>query len=87
MRLIEGTESYANGSTIGLSRDLGYSAPAHEFGHILGLDDEYTEEYSGETGHLTTVQNQGSLMGSHTGDVLERHLLQVYGALLRQQRP
>jgi hypothetical protein len=59
------------------SRAAGPGGPvmmAHEFGHIVGLPDEYYE-YTTEGGLTRTGPvDPASIMGSHEGTLLQRHL-------------
>ncbi|OGR96699.1 MAG: hypothetical protein A2V88_01595 [Elusimicrobia bacterium RBG_16_66_12] len=66
-----------------LRRDFDFSTPAHEFGHILGLPDEYVNDYDPEGMKIVDAQNRASAMASHRGLVQARHFARVV-ALLRQ---
>jgi len=80
--------SYASASAISLSRlppNFTFATPAHEFGHILGLSDEYSEAYVPEEASSHHIQIPASLMGSQKGKVLERHFKTIY-QLLRRHR-
>lgn len=69
---------------IALGHDFGHDTPAHEFGHVLGLPDEYQESYDVRRKAAIHVQFPGSLMGaSRTGSVLERHLKTAFFLLRR----
>jgi hypothetical protein len=65
--------SHAMRDTIVLDRNLRYDVPAHEFGHILGLADEYREGYDPDLTAAVMLQNHASIMGSPKGKVLPRH--------------
>jgi hypothetical protein len=75
--------SHATRDTIVLDRNLRYDVPAHEFGHILGLADEYREGYDPDLAAAVMLQNHASIMGSPKGKVLPRHLKTVYQLLRR----
>ena len=77
----EGLTAYVNGEGIHLSRKLDYHTPAHEFGHVLGLPDEYTEVYQGPDQGDVHVQNEGSLMSSWSGVLHPRHFRAAYESL------
>jgi hypothetical protein len=82
LRLKESDYPYALPDTIALSRSWQFDAAAHEFGHILGLPDEYIEFYApaGRTG--VTRYNPGSLMSGHTTGVVHgRHRRFAYNLL------
>ncbi|MDD5657132.1 MAG: hypothetical protein PHF00_07745 [Elusimicrobia bacterium] len=57
-----------------LAGKLEHATPAHEFGHVIGLADEYIETYDAEARSGVHTQFPGSLMGSRTGKILPRHL-------------
>jgi hypothetical protein len=76
--------SHATRDTIVLDRNLRYDVPAHEFGHILGLADEYREGYDPDFSSAVMLQNHASIMGSPKGKVLPRHLKTVYQLLRRR---
>ena len=75
LRLVDsrGGVSHAMRDTIVLDRNLRYDIPAHEFGHILGLADEYREGYDPDLAAAVMLQNHASIMGSPQGKVLPRH--------------
>ena len=76
LRLFEDPNgSHATLDTISLSRtDIEWFAPAHEFGHVLGLPDEYISEYDVRHRLIRHSQPQNSLMGGHYGTLLSHHL-------------
>lgn len=76
--------SHATRDAIVLDRNLRYDVPAHEFGHILGLADEYREGYDPDLSAAVMLQNHASIMGSPNGKVLPRHLKTVYQLLRRR---
>jgi len=84
LRAAVDTVAHAGQTGIVFDRDLDYPTPAHEFGHILGLNDEYTEGYRAADRTAVSRQNAGSLMGSLGGDVLPRHLKTAYQLLKRR---
>lgn len=77
-------QSHVEGSVLVLGRVFGYSVPAHEFGHILGLTDEYQETYDFERHRRVTATWPDNLMASQKGVVLPRHLKTVYQLLRRR---
>lgn len=86
LTLREAVDTVASASKDGIvfDRDLAYSTPAHEFGHILGLNDEYTEGYRAADRTRVQRRNMGSLMGSLEGGVQSRHLRTAYQLLRRR---
>ncbi len=63
---------------------LSYTTAAHEFGHILGLNDEYQESYNFSSHQGSSIAPYDSLMAQdRTGNVLPRHLKIVYQLLRR----
>jgi hypothetical protein len=86
LRLWDGHDgiSHAMPDGIVLSRGLGYNTPAHEFGHIMGLADEYREGYDHELMAGVYLENEASLMGHWKGKVLPRHLKTAYQLLRRR---
>lgn len=80
----KGGISRAGSSRITLGK-FAYDTPAHEFGHVLGLEDDYKETYvpDARAGDFTLIP--GSIMGAADGSVLPRHLKVVY-QLLRRNR-
>jgi len=80
-----GRISHGGPDGVYLETDLDFATPAHEFGHVLGLADEYQEGYREEDRTAWSVQNQGSLMGSLGGSVLPDQFRLVY-QLLRRHR-
>ena len=75
--------SHAMRDAMVLDRNLRYDVPAHEFGHILGLADEYREGYDPDLTAAVMLQNHASIMGSPKGKVLPRHFTTVYQLLRR----
>jgi hypothetical protein len=78
--------SHAMRDTIVLDRNLRYDVPAHEFGHILGLADEYREGYDPDLSAAVMLQNHASIMGSPRGKVLPRHFKLAFQLLRRHSR-
>ncbi|MDD5630150.1 MAG: hypothetical protein PHU21_13870 [Elusimicrobia bacterium] len=78
--------SLASRDAIVLDRNLRYDVPAHEFGHILGLSDEYREGYDPDLAAAVMLQNHASIMGSPNGKVLPRHLKTAYQLLRRRSQ-
>ncbi len=77
--------SHVHDSIIYLERRFDYATPAHEFGHILGLADEYQETYDFIQHQLVSVSQLNSLMSDHAaGAVLPRHFKTVYQLLRRR---
>ncbi|MBI5241165.1 MAG: hypothetical protein HY926_11890 [Elusimicrobia bacterium] len=76
--------SHALRDAIVLDRNLRYDVPAHEFGHILGLADEYREGYDPDLAAAVMLQNHASIMGSPNGKVLPRHFKTVSQLLRRR---
>lgn len=79
-----GEISHARGPILTLGREFGYTTPAHEFGHMLGLDDEYEEDYDPKARAVILVTRPGSLMSSPTGSVLPEHLSRAYALMLER---
>lgn len=77
--------SRADADSILLSRKADYATPAHEFGHVIGLVDEYEETYNPEHKAGMHVQYPSSLMASMAGKVLPRHFKLAYQLLKRQR--
>lgn len=77
------TASGAAERRISLRRDFDFFVPAHEFGHILGLPDEYVNDYDPDGMKIVDAQDRASVMASNSGLVLRRHLARAV-ALLRQ---
>ena len=86
LRLVDsrGGVSHAMRDTIVLDRNLRYDIPAHEFGHILGLADEYREGYDPDLAAAVMLQNHASIMGSPQGKVLPRHFKLAFQLLRRR---
>ena len=78
------TIAHANAGGIVFDRDLRYDVAPHEFGHVLGLSDEYTEGYRAAEWAAVNRQKRGSLMGSLGADILPRHLKTTYQLLRRR---
>ena len=75
LRLIEDDVANAKPDYLAISREFQFDVPAHEFGHILGLPDEYVEYYDGEKRSAFQTSNNGSIMGLPSlGTVQSRHL-------------
>jgi hypothetical protein len=87
LRLMDSLSAVSNASpdTIVLDHRLGYGVPAHEFGHIMGLNDEYREGYDPDLAAAVHLQNRASLMGNSQegGKVLPRHFKTAYQLLRR----
>lgn len=79
-----GVTPHASASVIFFSHDLPYAVAAHEFGHILGLPDEYQEGYRPSGREIVIRADGASLMGARDGAVLPRHLRTVYRLLRRR---
>jgi RHS repeat-associated protein len=63
-------------STSDLANFNGFTA-AHEFGHLLGLADQYVEGPKDENGNRTSTINsgwEGNIMGEYGGDVQQRNI-------------
>lgn len=86
LQLVDGKEGVSNvvGDRLTLGRSWSYDTPAHEFGHILGLADEYSETYSPDRRASEYVM-PANLMGSYPNSVvLERHFKTAYFLLRRR---
>lgn len=82
LRLKESDYAYALPDTVALSKSWDFDAAAHEFGHIMGLPDEYVEFYAPRHRVGVTRLNPGSLMSGHlTGVVHPRHRRAAYALL------
>ncbi|MDE2143064.1 MAG: hypothetical protein KGJ84_11705 [Elusimicrobia bacterium] len=80
LRLIDGGDSvtHAGGGKLVLGRGFGHSAPAHEFGHLLGLEDDYVESYDSADRSISVVELPASIMSSPGGRVLPEHFARVF---------
>jgi hypothetical protein len=76
--------SHALRDAMVLDHTLRYDVPAHEFGHILGLADEYREGYDPDLASAVMLQNHVSIMGSPRGKVLPRHFKLAFQLLRRR---
>ncbi|MBI4677916.1 MAG: hypothetical protein HY748_10070 [Elusimicrobia bacterium] len=76
--------SLAAPDVILLGHDLHYATPAHEFGHTMGLADEYRNGYDPERRASVELQNPASIMSSLAGSVLPRHLKLAFLLLKRR---
>lgn len=82
LRLKESDFAFALPDTVALSKAWDFDVAAHEFGHILGLPDEYIEFYAPRRRVGVTRYNPGSIMSGHvTGVVHPRHRRAAYGLL------
>lgn len=81
-----GTLSGANAQGIFLSREFEFAVPAHEFGHIMGLPDEYGNIYFPESMKVVNEQDRSSLMAHGEGVLQSRHFIQIIEALRQAGR-
>jgi|CXWL01.1.fsa_nt_gi hypothetical protein len=86
LRLSEHTQSQATGDGFTLERDLRWATPAHEFGHVLGLPDEYTVEYDVRRRLMRESQPRNSLMGGGRGTLRPHHLKRALQRLIESGR-
>jgi hypothetical protein len=86
LKLEEGSSSSASVGGIRLSRSFHLSTPAHEFGHVLGLRDEYVTRYDPAAMAFAQTNDLSSLMASGGGLVQERHLALVVELLRKAGR-
>ena len=68
------SHSSATPDGIALERRFDFAVPAHEFGHVLGLPDEYRTVFEEERVSIRSENPESSLMGSLVGLVQPRHL-------------
>jgi hypothetical protein len=95
LRVSETTASSPHGNALGftLTRSgLRYSTPAHEFGHVLGLRDEYVMRYDVRARRFTELQPRDSLMSDggrvRTADLVRvMQLLSAGGRAEREASP
>jgi hypothetical protein len=60
---------------------------AHEFGHLMGLPDEYVDDYSPESMRVFKEHDNSSLMSNpRQGRLLPRHLAQLIDVMRRSGR-
>ena len=64
LRLTEGVKNCASSGGINLCRVYAYTAPAHEFAHVLGVRDGYRTLYDPRARTFIHVQDQRTLLGS-----------------------
>ncbi|MBI5211100.1 MAG: hypothetical protein HY927_14105 [Elusimicrobia bacterium] len=76
--------SQAGPNVFMLGHDLNYATAAHEFGHIMGLADEYRAGFDPDLQASVELQNPASLMSSLAGAVLPRHLKTAFLLLRRR---
>ncbi|MBI5883074.1 MAG: hypothetical protein HZB91_08220 [Elusimicrobia bacterium] len=76
--------SLAGPDVILLGHDLQYATAAHEFGHTMGLADEYRNGYDPDLRASVEFQNPASIMSSLAGSVLPRHLRLAFLLLKRR---
>ena len=82
LRLVDGgIQSSSSDGVIKLRREFGFHVPAHEFGHIMGLPDEYVGRYSPETMTVFTEQDRSSVMANIEGLPQSRHFVRVLEAM------
>lgn len=81
-----GTVSGANAQGVLLSREFEFSVPAHEFGHVMGLPDEYENKYFPESMKVVNEQDRSSLMAHGEGVLQSRHFIQIIEALRQAGR-
>ena len=82
LRLLDGgTQSSAQPAAIKLRRQFSFHVPAHEFGHIMGLPDEYVGAYSPETMTVVDEQDRSSVMANVEGLPQSRHFVRVIEAM------
>jgi hypothetical protein len=84
--LLDGFQGLTNAvpNKLTLARRFRFDEPAHEFGHLLGLGDDYSESFDFKSRVATHTLRHASIMGSNSGAVLPRHL-QLAVSLLRQK--
>ncbi|MFI5350395.1 MAG: hypothetical protein ACHQ2Z_12685 [Elusimicrobiota bacterium] len=82
LRLVDGVnQSSAGPQQISLSRKFTFQTPAHEFGHVMGLPDEYVDNFIPEKMQVVDEQDRSSLMANDAGLLRTRHIVQLIEAM------
>lgn len=90
LRLVDGKDGFpmAGAWGIQLGRSPGYfyyGIAAHEFGHVVGLADEYWDDFDPETREGFAIERPASMMSASRGAILPRHMTLAV-RLLRRKR-
>ncbi len=88
LRLIEAgaLSAHAQPDGIAIGREMAFQTPAHEFGHILGLPDEYEYIYDTRRHTFREINFPNNIMGGAARAVTPLDLLKAMSLLLAGSR-